>query len=262
MKSTPSTAAAAPPFVVEDPPERRQAAHEEGHVHPHLRARELFPELKRPSHLPPAYAQLFPCNDARNRRLDHRGSRIDGSKSHGPSAGPAACILSRGRPSLPPMRDPFPSRPAIGLYLPDLELWLDSRRVRENGFVSHAHADHFARHRNILCSEAHRPPPASPLQCGAETGSIHAALSRTARASAVSSFSSLPAGHIFGSAMLHLTRTSDGASLLYTGDFKVRRSLTAEEAGLPPGRHPRDGDHLRESFLGLSFRNRGDGEPS
>ena len=38
----------------------------------------------------------------------------------------------------------------------------------------------------------------------------------------------LPAGHISGSAMLHVTRTSDNASLLYTGDFKTRRSRTAE----------------------------------
>ncbi len=38
----------------------------------------------------------------------------------------------------------------------------------------------------------------------------------------------LPAGHIAGSAMLHVTRISDNASLLYTGDFKTRRSRTAE----------------------------------
>ena len=38
----------------------------------------------------------------------------------------------------------------------------------------------------------------------------------------------LPAGHIPGSAMLHITRISDNASLLYTGDFKTRRSRTAE----------------------------------
>lgn len=38
----------------------------------------------------------------------------------------------------------------------------------------------------------------------------------------------LPAGHITGSAMLHVTRTTDNATLLYTGDFKTRRSRTAE----------------------------------
>ena len=39
----------------------------------------------------------------------------------------------------------------------------------------------------------------------------------------------LPAGHIPGSAMLHVTRLEDNASLLYTGDFKTRRSRTAEK---------------------------------
>lgn len=41
----------------------------------------------------------------------------------------------------------------------------------------------------------------------------------------------LPAGHITGSAMLHVTRLKDQASLLYTGDFKIRRSRTAEPVG-------------------------------
>ncbi len=38
----------------------------------------------------------------------------------------------------------------------------------------------------------------------------------------------LPAGHISGSAMLHVTRIKDNSTLLYTGDFKTRRSRTAE----------------------------------
>ncbi|HRQ88769.1 MAG TPA: ATP-dependent DNA ligase, partial [Bacteroidia bacterium] len=42
----------------------------------------------------------------------------------------------------------------------------------------------------------------------------------------------LPAGHILGSAMLHVTRLADGASLLYTGDFKLRQGLSAEAAVL------------------------------
>ncbi len=40
----------------------------------------------------------------------------------------------------------------------------------------------------------------------------------------------LPAGHIAGSAMLHVVRTKDNASLLYTGDFKTRRGRTSEPA--------------------------------
>ena len=40
----------------------------------------------------------------------------------------------------------------------------------------------------------------------------------------------LPAGHITGSAMLHLKRDADGASLLYTGDYKLRSSCSCEPA--------------------------------
>ncbi len=39
-----------------------------------------------------------------------------------------------------------------------------------------------------------------------------------------------PAGHVLGSAMIHVTRLSDGATLLYTGDFKLQQGLTAEPA--------------------------------
>lgn len=44
----------------------------------------------------------------------------------------------------------------------------------------------------------------------------------------------LPAGHIIGSAMLHLTRAADGATLLYTGDFKLRPGLSSEPCELRP----------------------------
>ena len=45
-------------------------------------------------------------------------------------------------------------------------------------------------------------------------------------------FRLLPAGHITGSAMLHVTRLKDNATLLYTGDFKTRRGRTAERGAL------------------------------
>ena len=33
-----------------------------------------------------------------------------------------------------------------GVYLPELDLWLDSLRKKEFGLISHAHSDHTARH--------------------------------------------------------------------------------------------------------------------
>ena len=40
----------------------------------------------------------------------------------------------------------------------------------------------------------------------------------------------LPAGHIAGSSMLHIVDDSSGASLLYTGDYKLRSSRSIESA--------------------------------
>ena len=39
-----------------------------------------------------------------------------------------------------------------GLYLPDLDLWLDAGGARYRCVVSHAHADHIASHRSIIAT--------------------------------------------------------------------------------------------------------------
>ena len=41
---------------------------------------------------------------------------------------------------------------AEGVWLPQVGWWLDARHARERSFVSHAHFDHLALHREILCS--------------------------------------------------------------------------------------------------------------
>ncbi len=113
-----------------------------------------------------------------------------------------------------------------GLYLPEPDLWLDPQHAKPRAFVSHAHADHFARHQSVLCSDL----TASLLQSRynlAESRldylSFHVPLVHNGFRLRL-----LPAGHIPGSAMLHITRIKDNASLLYTGDFKTRRSRTTE----------------------------------
>lgn len=115
-----------------------------------------------------------------------------------------------------------------GLHLPELDLWLDPRVAKPRAFVSHAHADHVARHESVLCSEAtgmllrHRYRMAAARL---DEVAFHVPLLRDGYRIRL-----LPAGHIVGSAMLHITRLADGASLLYTGDFKTRRSRTAGNA--------------------------------
>lgn len=113
-----------------------------------------------------------------------------------------------------------------GLYLPELDFWLDPWDAKESAFVSHAHADHFARHGNALCSALTakllraRFNMAEERLEAAEFGEM---LDRDGFRLRM-----LPAGHIAGSAMLHVTRKKDGATLLYTGDFKARRGRTTE----------------------------------
>jgi DNA ligase-1 len=113
-----------------------------------------------------------------------------------------------------------------GLYLPELDLWLDPRSPKPRAFISHAHADHVARHSSCLCSEVTTRLIRDRFRIGAERINSHAfhspILDRGFR------IELLPAGHIAGSSMIHITRLSDQTSLLYTGDFKNRPSRTAE----------------------------------
>ncbi len=41
-----------------------------------------------------------------------------------------------------------------GLHLPEHGLWLDPHRAKPLAFVSHAHSDHIARHRDVLMTAA------------------------------------------------------------------------------------------------------------
>ena len=119
-----------------------------------------------------------------------------------------------------------------GIFLPELNLHLDSRIASEIGFISHAHADHFGRHKKIFCSTQTAQLLITRFKCDPK---------RIASLNFYEPFEIgpfllklLPAGHIFGSAMLHVISKTNGASLLYTGDFKLRESYTAETNALIP----------------------------
>ena len=135
----------------------------------------------------------------------------------------------RGSTAVPlpnPSQDLIEVRFHRGIHLPELDLWLDPKDARPRAFVSHAHADHFARHETVICSETtgHLLQRRFNLARGRlETSDFHVPVVRDGFRMRL-----LAAGHIPGSAMLHITRIEDNESLLYTGDFKVRRSRTAE----------------------------------
>ncbi|RYD46300.1 MAG: DNA ligase, partial [Verrucomicrobiaceae bacterium] len=113
-----------------------------------------------------------------------------------------------------------------GLHLPELDLWLDPWDAKPWAFVSHAHADHFARHETALCSAV--TGALVRARYGVAEGRIDPVAFHAPIVKDGFRLRLLPAGHIAGSAMLHVTRISDGATLLYTGDFKVRKGRTAE----------------------------------
>src|SRR4051812_38645073 len=104
-------------------------------------------------------------------------------------------------------------------------LYLDSCTPRGLCFISHAHSDHVGIHQRAIATAAtaaiaeHRAgeQPITLLDVGA----VH-------REAADLDLTLRHAGHILGSAMLHVQRA--GQSLLYTGDFKLRTSLTVAPA--------------------------------
>ena len=113
-----------------------------------------------------------------------------------------------------------------GLYLPEIDLWLDPWDSKPHAFVSHAHADHFGRHEKIICSEATATLVNKRFHVSLDKMEVlpfNVPVTKDGYRIRL-----LPAGHIAGSAMLHVTRVRDNASLLYTGDFKTRRGRTSE----------------------------------
>jgi len=110
------------------------------------------------------------------------------------------------------------------VYLPEIDLWLDSLRKKDTSLISHAHSDHTARHLRpvltpntlLLLSDYLKksdPIPLSyhePLDCGKYTLTLY------------------PAGHCLGSAQSLIQSKSTGERVLYTGDIKVKPSPTNE----------------------------------
>lgn len=118
-----------------------------------------------------------------------------------------------------------------GIYLPEADLWLDPHFPTKRAFISHAHSDHVARHELTFCSETTRD--LMKTRYGFQTeGTTRMLPMRQPVEWEGWELRLLPAGHIVGSAMLHMTRKSDGATLLYTGDYKLRQGLSSERCEL------------------------------
>jgi Cft2 family RNA processing exonuclease len=115
-----------------------------------------------------------------------------------------------------------------GLKLTAIDLAIDFRRRQPRGFISHAHADHMAPHEMAYCTpvtaKLYRHRHGSRRQC------VEMHFGQTLEWGCTK-LTVYPAGHTFGSAMLLAERA--GRRMLYTGDFKLGSSATAETCELP-----------------------------
>jgi DNA ligase 1 len=112
-----------------------------------------------------------------------------------------------------------------GVYLPQLELWLDPWDAKRLAFVSHAHSDHIARHSEVITSERTARLLQSRLPGRRREHVLPFWERRTVRGV---DLVLLPAGHICGSAQCLIFAGDE--TLLYTGDFKLRPGKSAEQA--------------------------------
>jgi len=117
-----------------------------------------------------------------------------------------------------------------GIWLPQVGWWLDAPSRAERSFVSHAHSDHIAAHREVLCTAA-----TARLMRARLGGARIEHVLPFGHAEALTPESTVtlhPAGHILGSAQCLLEHPAHGA-LLYTGDFRLRPGPAAEACATP-----------------------------
>ena len=128
------------------------------------------------------------------------------------------------------------------LYCDALDLWIDSMRSRERGYVSHGHSDHAREHQIVVTTpntaaicrarfsrKAQRPPQLS-LLARTERKQISVSFEEhrfnepwEERDHRLTLFS---AGHVLGSSQLLIE--GERGSFVYTGDFKLEPGYTTE----------------------------------
>ncbi len=110
-----------------------------------------------------------------------------------------------------------------GVLVPAIDLWMDPRMPQGLAFVSHAHSDHAGKHRETILSAGTSRLMRSRIGASRQEHVLEFGERRELRGAR---FTLLPAGHVHGSAQLHLEM--EAGSLLYTGDFKMRAGLSSE----------------------------------
>jgi DNA ligase-1 len=125
-----------------------------------------------------------------------------------------------------------------GVWLPQVEWWLDAHFPQRRSFVSHAHADHIAPHAEIIASAGTARLMRARMSATTTVGGPARRrehilpFGHTEQLTADCAVTLHPAGHIHGSAQALLRHDTHGA-LLYTGDFKLRPGRSAEPCATP-----------------------------
>ncbi len=128
------------------------------------------------------------------------------------------------------------------LYARRVDLWIDSMTSRERCYVSHGHSDHAREHATVVATpntaricrarfaRRAQPKPQLSLLARTERARVPAMFEERAfnepweeRGHRLTLFS---AGHVLGSSQLMIE--GDDGRYVYTGDFKLASSLTAE----------------------------------
>ncbi len=107
-----------------------------------------------------------------------------------------------------------------GLRVAGGDLYLDSRQARARSFISHAHSDHLGKHDLAIAT----PQTLDLARLRTRINDTIALPFGVDHDLPDARIRLLSAGHVLGSAMIHLT--NDRGTLLYTGDFKLRASRT------------------------------------
>jgi putative mRNA 3-end processing factor len=109
-----------------------------------------------------------------------------------------------------------------GIRISGSEFYLDAKKKSPLSFISHAHSDHVRRHEQIIATPA---TISLIIQRHRKTNAVALDYHRPYQ---IDDFEIelIPSGHILGAAQILIQH--DGIKLLYTGDFKLGKNLTAD----------------------------------
>jgi putative mRNA 3-end processing factor len=111
-----------------------------------------------------------------------------------------------------------------GIHIKGTDLWFDAKRKTNFCFVSHAHADHAVKHNAILTTKE----TARFFEHRYGKTKFHTVEYNRVNKIRGAKIQLFPSGHILGGAQILLE--IGGVRIVYTGDFKLRKSWTAQKA--------------------------------